>query len=92
MWHKAPRSSRDFSGVRESGPCKRDEDGDVDEDDHRGDDSPPNGTPVPPRERRRGSPPFASASMPPGWGEVLPLVLGLHEDNGPSRILLHCLR
>ena len=51
----------------ESGPRKRDEDGDddgdVDEDDHRGDDSPPDGTPVPPRERRRGSPPCASSSM-----------------------------
>ena len=37
MWHKAPCSSRDYSGVRESGPRKRDEDGDddgdVDEDD-----------------------------------------------------------
>ena len=63
MWHKAPCSSRDYSGVWESRPCKRDEDGDddgdVDEDDHRGDDSPPDGTPVPSRER----------------GEVLPLVL-----------------
>ena len=43
----------DYSRVRENGPHKRDEDGvddgDVDEDDHRGDDSPPNGTPVPPR-------------------------------------------
>ena len=46
-----------------SGPCKRDEDGDFDEDDHLGDDSPPDGTPVPPRERRRGSPPCASSSM-----------------------------
>ena len=67
MWHKAPCSSRDYSGVRESGPRKidedRDDDGDVDEDDHRGDDSPPDGTPVPPRERRRGSPPCASSSM-----------------------------
>src|SRR3954470_12687434 len=65
--HKAPCSSRDYSGVRESGPRKRDEDGDddgdVDEDDHRGNDSPLNGTPVPPRERRRGSPPCASSSM-----------------------------
>ena len=38
MWHKAPCSSRDYRGVRESGPRKRDEDGDddgdVDEDDH----------------------------------------------------------
>ena len=62
MWHKAPCSSRDYSGVRESGPRKRDEDGDddgdVDEDDHRGDDSPPDGTLAPPRERRRGSPPL----------------------------------
>ena len=53
--------------MRESGPRKRDEDGDDDgdvgEDDHRGDDSPPDGTPVPPRERRRGSPPSASSSM-----------------------------
>ena len=29
MWHKAPCSSRDYSGVRESGPRKRDEDGEV---------------------------------------------------------------
>ena len=67
MWHKAPCSSRDYSGVRESGLRKRDEDGDddgdVDEDDHRGDDSPPDGTPAPPEERRRGSPPCASSSM-----------------------------
>ena len=69
MWHKAPCSSRDYSGVRESGPHKRDEDGDddgdvdVDEDDHRGDDSPLDGTLVPPRERRRGSSPCASSSM-----------------------------
>jgi len=42
---------------------KRDEDGDVDEDDHRGDDSPADGTPASPRERRRGSPPCASSSM-----------------------------
>ena len=68
MWHKAPCSIRDYSGVWESGPRKRDEgddddDGDFDEDDHRGDDSPPDGTPVPPRERWRGSPPYASSSM-----------------------------
>ena len=29
---------------------------------------------------------------PPGWGEVLPLVLGLHGDDGPSGILLHGLQ
>ena len=29
---------------------------------------------------------------PPGWGEVLPLDLGLHGDDGPSWILLHGLR
>ena len=56
MWHKAPCSSRDYSGVRESGPCKRDEDGDedgdVDEDDHSGDAS-PGGIPAPLRERGR---------------------------------------
>ena len=91
MWHKAPCSSRDYSGVRERGPRKIDEDGDDDgdvgEDDHRGDDSPPDGTPVPPRERRRGSPPCASSSM-----AFPPLVLGLHDDDGPSEILLYGLR
>ena len=53
MWHKAPCSSRDYSRVRESGRRKIDDDGDydgdVDEDDHHGDDSPLDGTPVPPR-------------------------------------------
>ena len=49
--------------MRESGPRKRDEDGDVNEDDHRGDDSPPDGTPAPQIERMRGSPPCASSSM-----------------------------
>ena len=62
MWHKAPCSSRDYSGVRESGLRKReedaDDDGDVDDVDLRGDDSPPDGTPATPRERRRGSPPL----------------------------------
>ena len=56
----------DYSRVWESGPLKRDEegdeDGDVDEDDHRGNGS-PGGTPAPPRERGRGSPPCASSSM-----------------------------
>ena len=60
MWHKAPCSSRDYNGVRESGPRKRDEDGDDDGD---VDDSPPDGTPAPPSERRRGSSPCASSSM-----------------------------
>src|SRR6266536_1060539 len=45
-----------YSGVRESGLHKRDEDGDeegdVDEDDHHGDGS-PGGTPAPPGERGR---------------------------------------
>ena len=67
MWHKAPCSSRDYSGVRESGPHKIDEngddDGDVDEDDHRGDDSPFLMIRRPPRERRSGSPPCACSSM-----------------------------
>ena len=58
MWHIAPCSCRDYSGVRESGSRKRDEDGDVDEYDHHGDDSPPDGTPAPLRERRRGPPPL----------------------------------
>ena len=52
--------------MRESGSLKRyedgDEEGDVDEDDHHGDGS-PDGTPAPPRERGRGSPPCASSSM-----------------------------
>ena len=29
---------------------------------------------------------------PPGWAEVLPLVVGLHDDDGPSGILLHAFR
>ena len=29
---------------------------------------------------------------PPGWGEVLPLDLSLHGDDGPSGMLLHGLR
>ena len=84
--------------MQESGPRKRDEDGDddgdVDEDDHRGDDSPPNGTPAPPgREEERFFPLcFLLHGLPHGWGEVLPLVLGLHGDDGPSGILLHSLR
>ena len=58
----------------ESGPRKIDEDGDVDEDDHRGDDYPPDGTPAPSRERRRVSPPCASSSMAcPLDGERFPL-------------------
>ena len=65
--------------MQESGPRKRDgdgdDDGDVDEDDHHGDDSPPDGTPVPPRDRRRGSPPCASSSMAsPLVGERFPLL------------------
>ena len=42
MWHKAPCSSRVLQQCGRSGPHKRDEegdqDGDVDEDDHCGDD------------------------------------------------------
>ena len=97
MWHKAPCSSRDYSGVRESGPRKRDEDGDddgdVDEDDHRGDGS-PGDTPTPPTERGGEGLPLVLPPPwpPPRWGEVLPLVLGLHGDDGPSGILLHGLR
>ena len=58
--------------MQESVPRKRDDDGDVDEDDHRGEDSPPDGTLVPSRERRRGSPPCAPSSMASG-------------DDGPLR-------
>ena len=48
--------------MRESGPRKRDEDGDVDEDDHRGDGS-PDGTSAPPRERGEVLP----LVLPPPW-------------------------
>ena len=94
MWHKAPCSSRDYSGVRESGPRKRDEDGgDVDEDDHHGDDSPLDGTPAPPRERRRGSPPCASSSMvSPLWSLAFRVMMAppgysstAIDDDGPLR-------
>ena len=93
MWHKAPCSSRDYSGVRESGPCKRGEDGDVDEDDHRGDDSPHDGTPVAPSERRRGSPPCASSSMAfPLWSLAFMAMMSplrsssmASSDDGPLR-------
>ena len=97
MWHKAPCSSRDYSGVRESEPRKRDEDGDddgdVDEDDHRGDGS-PDGTPAPLREGGERFSPlcFLLHGLPLRWVKVLPLVLGLHGDDGPSGILLHGLR
>ena len=88
MWHKAPCSSRDYSGVRESGPRKIDEngddDGDVGEDDHRGDGS-PSGTPAPPGKRGESLPLVLPHPCPRGWGEVLPLVLGLHGDDGPLR-------
>ena len=82
--------------MRVSGPRKRDgdgdDDGDVDEDDHRGDGS-PDGTSVPPREGGEDLPLVLPPPWPPPrWGEVLPLVLGLHGDDGPSRILLHGLR
>ena len=91
MWHKAPCSSRDYSGVRESGPRKRDEDGDDDGDVDAV-------IPLPMafrRHRERGGevlplvlpPPWP----PPRWGEVLPLDLDLHGDDGPSEILPHGL-
>ena len=45
------------------------------------------------REEERFSPLcFLLHGLPPRWGEVLPLVLGLHGDDGPSEILLHGLR
>ena len=81
--------------MRESGPRKRDEDGDddgdVDEDDHRGDDSPPNGTPAPPRGGEVLPLVLPPPWPPPGWGEVRPLVLGLHGEDGPSEIHPHGL-
>ena len=77
MRHKAPCSSRDYSGVRESGPRKRDEDGDddgdVDEEDHRGDDSPPDGTTAPPEEKGRGGPfVFFFLHLLPRWEKGFP--------------------
>ena len=79
--------------MRESGPRKRDEDGDVDEEDHRGDVHLPLALR---RHRERGVevlPLVLPPSWPPpGWGEVLPLVLGHHDDDGPSGILLRALR
>src|SRR5215216_6600659 len=86
-----------YSGVRESGPLKReeegDEDGDVDEDDHRGDGS-PCGTPVPRRERGRESSPCSSSSMAsPKDGERFSLLsLAFMVMMAPSEILLHGLR
>ena len=82
----------DYSGVRESGPRKIDEDGDVDEDDHRGNDF-PNGTPAPSRERGSGYPLCASSSMAsPLDGERFPLwSLGSMAMMAPSGILLHGL-
>ena len=83
--------------MRESGPLKRDEEvdeeGDVDEDDHRGDGS-PSGTPVPPRERGRDSPPCASSSMAsPLDGERFSLwSLASMVMMAPSGFLLHGLR
>ena len=47
------------------------------------------------RHRERGGevlPLVLPPPCPPGWGEVLPLDLGLHGDDGPYRILLHGLR
>ena len=45
------------------------------------------------RERgREGLPLVLTPPCPPRWREVLPLVLGLHADDGPSGILLHGLR
>ena len=93
MWHKAPCSSRDYSGVRESGPRKRDEDGDVGEDDHCGDDSPLDGTSAPSEERRRGSPPCASSSMAfPLWSLAFMAMMApprsssmASSDDGPLR-------
>ena len=97
MWYKAPCSTRDYSGARDSGPRKIDEDGDddgdVDEDDHHGADSPPDGTPAPPRERRRGSPPCAYSSMASPWmGRGSPSGSWPYGDDGPTGILLHGLR
>ena len=45
---------------------------------------------APPDARGR-EPPFLFffLDLLPRWGKVLPLILGLHGDDGPSRILLH---
>ena len=88
----------DYSGLRESGPLKRGEegdedvgeDGDVDEDDHR-DDGSPGGTPAPPGEiRERGSPSgFFLHGLPLDGERFSPLVLGHHgsrRGGSPSEI------
>ena len=90
MKHKAPCSSRGYSGLRESGPLDIDEegDGDVGEDgggygeDH-GDDDGPRRVPAPPEARGR-EPPSYSSSLTFSLDErrVSPLVLGSHGLGG----------
>jgi len=81
--------------VRESGPPKRDEegheDGDVDEDDHRGDGS-PGGTPAP-LERGRRSPlcAFYSMASPLDGKRFFLWSLASMVMMAPSGILLHGL-
>ena len=65
--------------MRESGPHKSDDDGDVDEDNHRDDDDGPDGVPAPPGERGREPPPSSSSLASPLDGRrVPPLLHGLH--------------
>ena len=62
------------------------QDGDVREDDFC-DDGSPGGTPAPPREGGESlSLVLPPRWPPPRWEEVLPLVLGLHGDDGPIRL------
>ena len=80
MTHKAPCSSRGYSGLRESGPLNIDGGGDEDvgEDDGGvgvdcGDDDGPGGIPAPPEERGRGPPSFFFfLDLPPRWEKGFP--------------------
>ena len=69
--------------MRESGPRKRDDDGDVDEDDHHGDGS-PGGTPAPGKQGGESPPTSSSSSLTSSLDRrrVSPLVLGSHVLGG----------
>ena len=90
MKHKAPCSSRGYSGLRESGSLWIDGrgDGGVGEDDGGvgvdcGDDDGPGGVPAPPEARGREPPPSSSSlTLSLDGRRFSPLVLGLHGMGG----------